>query len=217
MAKRKKRKQQIAAVVGIERRMVPNPLRTDATYLEELREKPITEQPGKIEASVNMVTLIGGFSRIRNRTEAQTLAAARFRGLYERAQLGGPKSLDYSAVKVDVSGPSETAVLEIGEQARREYMGAVQRLGMIRSNIAECIIVHDLSVRELATQIGEGQGGAARDRTTKAIKDAVDELAEHFGYAGSAPNSAKVKSWDDGTASVFNGQVSTRRKACVAA
>lgn len=211
MARRKKRKLQTFES-GIERRMVENPLRTRATYLEELQEKPITEQPGKIEVSVNMATLIGGFARVKNRTEAQILAAAKFRGLYERSMLGGPKSLDYSAVKVDVSGPSENAIFEIGEQARREYMGAVQRLGIIQSNLVECLVVHDMSVRDLARQTGEGEGGAARERMTVAVRSAVDVLAEHFGYAGESHGRAKPRVWDDASATLFSGTISTRRK-----
>ncbi|MET3925639.1 hypothetical protein [Devosia sp. 2618] len=194
MAKSKKgRKQKIAAETGIEKRMVDSPLRTTATYLHELDEKPAAQQPGRIEVNVKMATLIGGFSRVRNRTEAETMAAARFRGLYERAQLGGARAMDYEAVKVDSSGPSEEAVFEIGDQARREYMGAVQRLGMDASSIVEQIVVHDMSVRDLAKARGEGEGGAARERMTQRLKDAVADLSEHFGYAGTAPDRSRIR------------------------
>lgn len=195
MAKIKKaRKQKIAAATGIEKRMVDNPLRTTATYLDELDKKPATQQPGRIEVDVKMSTLIGGFSRVKSRTEAETLAAARFRGLYERAQLGGARAMDYEAVKVDTSGPSEEAVFEVGDQARREYMAAVQRLGMEASSLAEQVIVHDMSVRDLCKARGEGDGGAARERMTIRLREATTVLSEHFGYAGTAPSRSKIRS-----------------------
>lgn len=196
--------------------MVPNPLRTDATYRQELEEKPLEQQPGMIQVDVKMATLIGGFARVKGRTEAQTLAAARFRGLYERSQLGGPKALDYGAVKVDVSGPSESAVFEIGDQARREYIGAVQRLGMIKSSIVEKVVCHDMSVRDLAKAYGAGEGGAARDRMTKQIREAIDDLTEHFGYAGRAPERTKTKAWGE-TPTLYTGLISTRKNAFEAA
>lgn len=190
---RKSRKQKIAAETGIEKRMVENPLRTTATYFAELDEKPIDQQPGRIEVNVKMATLIGGFARVKGRSEAETLAAARFRGLYERAQLGGARAMDYEAVKVDTSGPQEEAVFEIGDQARREYMGAVQRLGMDASAIVEQVIVHDMSVRDLCKARGEGEGGAARDRMTQKLREATNALSEHFGYAGTAPSRSKIR------------------------
>jgi hypothetical protein len=191
--RRKSRKQKIAAETGIEKRMVENPLRTTATYFAELDAKPVEKQPGRIEVNVKMATLIGGFARVHGRSEAETLAAARFRGLYERAQLGGARAMDYEAVKVDTSGPQEEAVFEIGDQARREYMGAVQRLGMDASAIVEQVVVHDMSVRDLCKARGEGEGGAARERMTQKLRDATNALSEHFGYAGTAPSRSKIR------------------------
>lgn len=208
MAKSRKRKK-LKPFTGIERRMVPNPMITDGLLQHEIETKPAV-RPGMIPADVNMVTLIGGFARVKKRTEAQTLAAARFRGLYQRAQIGGARAMDYEAVKVDVSGPGETIVFEVGDQARREYMGAVQRLGMIRSSLVEKLVVHEMSMRDLADSIGEGQGGAARERVTKQVQEAVDALAEHFGYLGTAPKHARTRA-DGELPTKYTGQISTRR------
>jgi hypothetical protein len=209
----KRRKKTKPEIDGIERRMVPNPMITDALYLAELEQKTIQAQPGMIEASVNMATMIGGFARVRNRTEAQTLAVAKFRGLCERSQLGGARAIDYSAVKVDVSGSRENAEIESTDRARREYMGAVQRLGMVRSSMIERMAVYGASVRDLARGAEMGEGGAARDFITREVRDAADTLADHFGYAGSAPDRTKLRQWDDDSEKHFAGEVSTRRAA----
>jgi hypothetical protein len=195
MAKGKKRRQKIAAETGVEKRMVDNPLRTTATYLAEI--DAAAKEPGRIEVNVKMATLIGGFAKVRGRTEAETLAAAKFRGLYERAQLGGARAVDYEAVKVDTSGPTEEAIFEIGDKARREYMGAVMRLGMDASSIIEQVVVHDMSVRDLCRARGEGEGGAARDRMTKRLREATSALSDHFGYSGTARDRSKIRAERD--------------------
>lgn len=195
MAKGKKRRQKIAAETGVEKRMVDNPLRTTATYLAEI--DAAAKEPGRIEVNVKMATLIGGFAKVRGRTEAETLAAAKFRGLYERAQLGGARAVDYEAVKVDTSGPTEEAIFEIGDKARREYMGAVMCLGMDASSLIEQVVVHDMSVRDLCRARGEGEGGAARERMTKRLREATNALSDHFGYSGTARDRSKIRAERD--------------------
>lgn len=205
------RKQKTAGETCIESRWVPDPSVTDAQFYHLKEQFPNSVRIGKMKADVKMTTLIGGFARIRGRTEAQTQAAARFRGLWERAQLGGAKAIDYGAVRVDSSGQGEDAIFEMGERARREYSSAVQRLGMIQSSLAEKVIVHDMSVHQVAKSLGVGAGGAARERVTVEVREAVEALADHFGYLGTPPTRSDQTAWDDGTEQSYTGPVSTRK------
>ncbi|KKB12380.1 hypothetical protein VE25_07460 [Devosia geojensis] len=198
----------------IARRLVDNPLRTPATYLDELRRAAEHGdrrgfEPGKIEAAINMQTLIGGFARVRNRTEAQMHAAARYRSIYERAQLGGSRAVDYAAVKVDTSGPAESTVLEIGEQARREYRDMVKVLGMDRSRLIEQVVCHDMSIRDVAVTRDLRDSGAGRALIVRLLKDAIDVVAEHFGYSGVTQGSSRKRDWNDGCAEkmIFTGEI----------
>jgi len=198
----------------IARRLVDNPLLTPATYLDELRRAAEqgdrrSFEPGKIEAAVNLQTLIGGFARVRNRTEAQTRAAARYRSIYERAQLGGSRVVDYAAAKVDTSGPAESAVLEIGEQARREYRELAKLLGMDRSRLLEQVVCHDMSIRDVAVTRGLRDSGAGRALIVRLLKDAIDVIAEHFGYSGVAQSRSRKRGWNDGSSKtmIFTGEI----------
>ena len=214
----------------IKRRLVENPLRTAATYEHELLQAADGEAAapkdaaevvvwqdgegnvvaGMIEADVNLTTMIGGLARIRGRSEAQILAAAKFRGLFDRAQIGAARAIDYTAVRVDVSGSPDNSVAETGEMARRKYSEAVQCLGMVQSSILEKVVCYDVSLRDIARGLGEGEGGQARERTKKRVLAAVDIIVEHFGYVGTAPGKTRMRS--EGQApSTFTGDVSTRK------
>lgn len=157
----------------IETRMVQDPSMSDSEFIYQRQKKP-GPHVGKIAARVNMVELMGGFARFKNTTEAQKMSAAKFRSIWERAQIGGARAMDYAAVKVDTSGPSEDATFEIGDDARRQYIAAVQYLGMMRSSLVERIVVHDMSLRDIAS------GSRERDRIAQEVRDAMDHLAVHF-------------------------------------
>lgn len=158
-------------------RWVPDPSMTDAEYYHHRRTKS-GRNVGKVEARINMVELIGGLARI-DHTETQEAAAARFRLVYERAQIGGARATDYAKTKVDTSGPVDDMVEAVGAGARVEYSAAVQYLGMIRSSLVERIVVHDLSISSVA-----GRGMRARRRVTVDLLSALDDLAVHFRLAG---------------------------------
>ena len=152
-----------------------------------------------IKADKNMMVLIGGFARISDRTEEQTLAAAKLRILHERAQLGGAKALDYGQVRVDTSGPTEEAVAEIGARARKEYMDAVQELGMLQSSVVERVVIHDMSLRELAATLELGDSGGARKAAKRQLFEAVNHLVEHFGLRAGAGARHRNRKWNDGS------------------
>lgn len=159
-------------------RLVPDPTMSDAEYFAQ-RQANDGPHVGKAHAQVNMIGLIGGLARIKGRTPAQEQAAAHYRLLHERAQIGGARAIDYAAVRVDTSGSPGGLVLEIGEEARGDYADAVRYLGMMRSSLVERIIVHDMSLRDVA-----GGGGRRVADARVRLLDALDALAVHFRLSG---------------------------------
>lgn len=157
-----------------------------------------------IQAPMNMVELIGGLARVQGVNKAQINAAAKYRALHERAQLGGGRATDYSAVKVDTSGPTEEMVEAIGAQARAEYMEAVQALGMQQSSLIERVIVHDVSLREIAVSLGLGDSGGARKKARAMLFEALNKLVDHFKLM---PHAKRPRHWDDGTEQHYHGEI----------
>lgn len=186
----------------IERRRVQDPMMSRAELLHQIEQFPDARWVGYTRADVNLSELIGGLSRIRRRTEAQTQGAAAFRNAAEQAQIGGAKAIDYGAVKVDSSGPTGDSVTEKSERARKQYQDAIERLGDV-APIAERIIVQGFTVSEAAQWLGLGSGGAARQKLTSAVLAAADELAEQFGYAGDRKSRASITAWSNGKAVII--------------
>lgn len=156
--------------------LLPDPYLTDAEYFARRQRQP-GPHVGKAPVLVDRLDLIGGLARLGGATEAQEAAAARYRMIHERAQLGGAKAIDYTKAKVDTSGQSESAVIEIGAAARAEYSAVVRRLGMIRSNLVERVVVYDVPISAMA------RGGRARDRLKRELFAVLDELAVFFRLA----------------------------------
>jgi len=158
-------------------RLIPDPSMTDAEYFEQRRTKS-GPNVGKVVAQFNMLELIGGLARIEGRSEVQEAAAAKYRMLHERAQIGGAKAIDYEKAKVDSSGPREDMVEAIGAGARQEYEAATRFLGMLRSSLVERIVVHDMSISSIA-----GRGGHQMRSAKRELLAALDDLAVHFKMA----------------------------------
>ncbi|RUT32631.1 hypothetical protein EMQ25_05645 [Arsenicitalea aurantiaca] len=198
----------------LEQRYVPDPMMTRAELLHQIDRFPRRRRAGQVKADVSMSTLIGGLSRVRNRTETQTQGAAHFRRVAERAQLGAARAIDYEAVKVDTSGSGQNLVAEIGADARQEYADAIARLGTgtDRAAVAEHVIVHGLTISKVGRVLGFGDTGAAREKVTAIALAAADELAEHFGYVGSRKGRARPENWSDGArASIVRGDAAPNR------
>lgn len=81
--------------------------------------------------------------RIKGVTEPQEAAAAKYRLLHDRAQIGGARAIDHTAVRVDTSGQADVCIAEIGDDTGRQYKDAVRYLGMNRSSLVERIVVYD--------------------------------------------------------------------------
>ena len=138
MSGRKKRA--ATEVSDIRETWVDAPLQTWAGFLHQLDTN--APNPGREKALVNRRTLLGGFCRFHG-TEAQEKAAAKFKAIYERAQVGGAKAVDPSVEPVDGGGINPESVVEIGADARRQYnmlFNALGRQTMIR---LEFVVVGD--------------------------------------------------------------------------
>lgn len=157
-------------------RLVPDPYLTDAEYFAQ-RQKRSGANVGKVVVEINLAELIGGLARIEH-TDAQEQAAARFRGLHERAQIGGARAIDYAAVKVDTSGPAGHLVFEVGAQARAAYADACAFLGSERARLLEKVIVYGHGIGAVV-----GRNAKARRDASKALLAALDELAVFFGLS----------------------------------
>lgn len=188
---------QVNTIVG---EKVDNPYLTNG-----LRENIPEGESGAamIDAKKNLALTIGGLSRIADRTIEHTLAATRLKMLHEQAQLGGAKAQDYSAVKVDTSGPSQEAVAEMGAAARQQYADAVQAIGMIKSSVIERVVIHDQSLRDLAHGLELGDSGGARRKAKHQLFDALNSLVDHFGLRAGAGARPRNRQWSDGSKSVI--------------
>lgn len=186
----------------VAKRRVDDPSVTMAQFYADKAAFPNARDLGKVKADVNMVLLIGGLARLR-RTEAQGEAAARYRSLHEAAALGMAKAIDYSQARVDTSGVSASAVTDHGIDARRKYAEAMNCIGMVGARIIELVVVGDMSIQDAARRMGQGSGGAARERTKAMLFRALDLLIPHFKINEVRGVGAKVKGWQDGSRQTF--------------
>lgn len=140
MAHKLKRSQIIEDGPDIQEAWVPAPLQTWAGFLHQIETN--APNPGRERAMVDRRTLLGGFCRFHG-TQAQEEAAARFKAIHERSQLGGAKAVDPSRETVDGGGVNPESVIEIGADARRMYnqiFTAIGRQDMMR---LEFVVVGD--------------------------------------------------------------------------
>jgi hypothetical protein len=199
----------------IQRRRVLDPSMSRAELLHQLGQHPDARWIGYQRSDVNLSELIGGFARVRKRTEAQTQAAAEYRNLAERAMLGGSKAVDLSAVRVDVSFDATNSIMVIGAEARSKLEDARDRLGDL-ATIVDRVIVSGESISELTLAIGWGAGARARDRATKMLLAAADELALEFGFVARGKTGGLVSEIEVPTVFVIEpgkSVISTRRQA----
>jgi hypothetical protein len=80
---------------------VDAPLASWSQFLYELESG--LPHAGRERAKVDRRTLMGGFCRFHG-TEAQEKAAAKFKSIYERSQVGGAKAVDPEREPVDGGG-----------------------------------------------------------------------------------------------------------------
>jgi hypothetical protein len=157
----------------IQHRLVQDPSISDAEYFHQ-RQMKSGPNVGKAVVQMNMIELIGGLARLTGASEMQIMAAAKYRMVYDRAQIGGARAVDYAAVKVDTSGPRGDVLFGSVTDALDSYKNAVRHLGMLRSNLVERVVCHDQSLTH------RGMGARARLRAKDELFEALDDLAEHF-------------------------------------
>lgn len=160
--------------------LVPNPMITQGLLDAVASGEVETQHDRSIGAVRNEVVLVGGLARVKGKTEAQFLAAARYCHLFETSQIGPLKATDYSEMRVDTSGIRQDHVSASQDAARADLEAARKVLGARAASIVDQIVVHGQSVRSLADQLGMGQGGQARRRLERELLDALDVLAGHF-------------------------------------
>ncbi len=176
--------------------LVPNPMITQG-LLDAVESGEVTTQHGRsIGAIRNEVVLVGGLARVKGKSEAQFLAAARYCHLFETSQIGPLKATDYSQLRVDTSGPRQDHVSASQDDARAELEACRKSLGARAASIVEQIVVYGQSVRSLCEKLNMGQGGQARRRLEKELLSALDVLADGFGML--PKEKGKSRSWSQG-------------------
>lgn len=160
--------------------LVPNPMITQGLLDAVASGEVTTQHQASIMAAKNNAILVGGLARVKGKTEAQFLAAAKYLQLFESAQIGPMKATDYTQVRVDTSGPRQEQVSSIMDTSQVELAGARAALGGRAASIVDRVVVFGMSVRGLAEKLRMGQGGQARRRLEKELLEALDVLAKHF-------------------------------------
>lgn len=140
MARHKQAQAVIETGPDIRETWVDSPQTSWAQYLHELESG--TPYAGRQRAIVDRRALMGGFCRFHG-NEAQEQAAARFKSIHERSQLGGAKAVDPSRETVDGGGVNPESVIEIGADARRLYNMLFIALGRQTMQRLEFVIVGD--------------------------------------------------------------------------
>jgi len=164
---------------------IDNPLTTYAQTIYEAERGAVA--PGRIMATVNQRTLMGGFCRFGQRRKLPPphlcRAASRFRSLWEQAQLGGAKAIDPAVEAVD-GGRGSFGATEIGMDARQQ-LNAIQRLiGPTDYRRIEYVIIRDHFPQSYARwrQWGRHPNKAAIDRGKLEVWQIVDRLAVHWRF-----------------------------------
>lgn len=169
------------AMADIETRRVDSPLLTWAQFVHELDEgRP---NAGKQLATINLRTLMGGFCRFHG-TEAQQRACAKLKSLYERSQVGGAKAIDPSVEPVDGGGVNPEANIEIGADARKQYVAVRALLGRRDLERIEFVVIRERGPTPYAKWRGLGDGGRGVSRGMVEVREVADRLAVHWKYQG---------------------------------
>ncbi len=166
----------------LDERYVDNPLTTWAQFLHEMEHgKP---DAGRIKATVNLRTLMGGFCRFHG-DEAQQKAATRYKALYERSQMGGSKAVDPSIEAVDGGNHNPEAIFEIGADARKTLALARSMLTDQVVRRVEFVIVGEHGPSRYAQwRYREAKpDGRTIGRAQVEFRGYMDQLAKHWRLA----------------------------------
>jgi len=162
--------------------LTDNPLATWSQFLHELDAG--RANAGRIAVKRNLTTLCGGFALFHG-DDAQRRAAARFRSLYEQAQIGGAKAVDPSIEHVDGGGINPEATFERGADARKAFNAMYQHLGRLDYRRAEYVIIGEHGPTAYAKfRIGAHPGhGRVISKYQVEMRAIMDKLAKLWGMA----------------------------------
>lgn len=121
-------------------RLVPDPSMSDAQFWHERHQAPDDPNVGMVLRRFELKTLIGGFAHYGG-AEHQIAAAAKFKRVYELAQVGGTKACDFTREPVDGGGPNPEAAIELGYEARKDIVNLQKRLGMEMFKRIERVVI----------------------------------------------------------------------------
>lgn len=134
----------------------------------------------RVRATINLVERIGGLARVKGLSDAHIDAAARYRMMWENAQLGAGQALDYGRVRVDTSGGGSDGGLSRSIDALEGYRRAVQAVGMNGSALLDQVVCQGMSLRDVARRRGQSGGGRAQMELARTLLAAVDRLVRHL-------------------------------------
>ncbi|SDH08216.1 hypothetical protein [Pelagibacterium luteolum] len=169
-------------------RLVQDPAVSDAQFWHLRAQHPDNPDVGKVLAAVNLHTYIGGFAKFYG-AEHQIMAAAKFRRLYDMAQVGGSKACDMEREPVDGGGFNPDAVFEIGADARREFVLMQQHLGRKMFQRFEFVVVGGKGPTAYVRWItGIAKPNAKLvSRGKVEVRRIANNLAEYWGMASKSP------------------------------
>jgi hypothetical protein len=140
------------------------------------------EPDKKLMVAKNIATHPLDHLRARNAvTHDQKAAGDRFLALYEAAEIGGAKAIDYSRVKVDVS--FEHKGLDPKTSEAIDQLEAIRAIVGRRSyRLLWDVIGRRQSPYQIAAQIDQSSVGSRRTREflMTALRNALDDLIAHF-------------------------------------
>ena len=162
---------------------VDAPLTSWSQFLHELDAG--VPHAGRERAMVNRRTLMGGFCRFHG-TEAQEKAAAKFKAIYERSQVGGARAVDPSKEPVDGGGINPESVIESGADARRAYNEMHMKFGRQFLMHIEFVVIGDHGPTAYARWVTRSQKPDGREvgRVSVEFRRMMDLMATHMKLQG---------------------------------
>lgn len=126
-------------------------------------------------------------------TDAQLEAGNRFLLIWERSEIGGARAIDPGQIKVDTSYWHRG--LALGVMAATADLNAIEtKLGRRAYTLLVRIIGHRQSPFDLVRDAGGGVYAPAAAHISASFKEALDDLAVHFGCA----KGPRRRRYDDG-------------------
>lgn len=177
-------------------RKVDNPYLTDAMRVDGTGVR-------RIDAAVNMRTLLGGFCRFHG-TQSQNQTVARFKALAEKGMLGGARAIDLSREAVDGGGINPDYVQISGIDAREELRRVWRHMGETDYRRLWFVVMENKGPTAYTRWRMKGRkpGSDSIAKHSKELRAIVSRLSDFMGYSGERVSNAKITGWGDGTRAV---------------